>query len=495
MTAGQVVYVATAGYFTVASKGDSTHATLTNLGYTGNASPTTSITTGQAISPAGVLGATGATGPSGTGGAVTSVTAGSGLTGGTITTTGTIAIGTAGVTNAMLANPSATVTAGSGLTGGGTLTLGSSVSLAVDSASANTANKIVTRDASGNFAAGTITAGGFSGPLTGNVTGAVTGNASTATALAANGTNCSAGSYPLGVDANGNAESCTAAATGTVTSVGLSLPSSIFATGSNVTSSGNVSATLNTQSANTVFAGPGSGSAAAPTFRALGTVDVSPALYAGTSTGSANAHTIGLTPTPASIATGTQVNFLPGFANTGAATLAVTGVSGTPSITKNGTAALAGGELSTTAMARVIYDGTRWQLLNPQTPVPYYWFTNTQNSFATTGTEYIGPFGALNVPNATEGSALQLTVPTACTARNLRVVLSAGVGTGITMTFTLMKGAATTTLVATTSANGSTATDTTHTVALAAGDVIDIQATKSGTVTARTVSALSLECR
>jgi len=38
------------------------------------------------------------------------------------------------------------------------------------------------------------------------------GAAPTATALAANGTNCSAGSYPLGVDASGNSESCTVAA-------------------------------------------------------------------------------------------------------------------------------------------------------------------------------------------------------------------------------------------------------------------------------------------
>lgn len=36
------------------------------------------------------------------------------------------------------------------------------------------------------------------------------GNASTATALAANGTNCSSGNYPLGVDASGNVEDCTA---------------------------------------------------------------------------------------------------------------------------------------------------------------------------------------------------------------------------------------------------------------------------------------------
>jgi len=43
----------------------------------------------------------------------------------------------------------------------------------------------------------------------------LSGNASTATALAANGANCSAGQYPLGVDASGAAESCTADDTGT----------------------------------------------------------------------------------------------------------------------------------------------------------------------------------------------------------------------------------------------------------------------------------------
>ncbi len=61
--------------------------------------------------------------------------------------------------------------------------------------------------------AGTVTAGLFSGPLTGNVTG----NASTATALAANGSNCAAGSFPLGVDASGAAESCALVNTGLLT--------------------------------------------------------------------------------------------------------------------------------------------------------------------------------------------------------------------------------------------------------------------------------------
>ena len=52
-----------------------------------------------------------------------------------------------------------------------------------------------------NPATGTVTATIFSGALSGNAT--------TASALAANGANCSAGSAPLGVDANGAAESCT----------------------------------------------------------------------------------------------------------------------------------------------------------------------------------------------------------------------------------------------------------------------------------------------
>lgn len=47
--------------------------------------------------------------------------------------------------------------------------------------------------------------GGYEAPATN-----ITGNAATATALAANGTNCSAANFPLGVDASGNSESCTA---------------------------------------------------------------------------------------------------------------------------------------------------------------------------------------------------------------------------------------------------------------------------------------------
>jgi len=63
---------------------------------------------------------------------------------------------------------------------------------------------------------GVVTTGAqtFAGAKTfnGGIIGALTGNASTATtagALTANGTNCTAGNYPLGIDAAGNAEACT----------------------------------------------------------------------------------------------------------------------------------------------------------------------------------------------------------------------------------------------------------------------------------------------
>jgi hypothetical protein len=56
---------------------------------------------------------------------------------------------------------------------------------------------------------------------------------------------------------------------GTVTSVGMTVPSFLTVTGSPITTAGTLAVTLNTETANTVFAGPTSGGAAAPTFRTL----------------------------------------------------------------------------------------------------------------------------------------------------------------------------------------------------------------------------------
>lgn len=61
---------------------------------------------------------------------------------------------------------------------------------------------------------------------------------------------------------------------GGVSSVALSLPNVFTVSGSPVTSSGTLSATLATQPANRIFAGPGTGADASPSFRALVATDI-----------------------------------------------------------------------------------------------------------------------------------------------------------------------------------------------------------------------------
>jgi hypothetical protein len=86
--------------------------------------------TGLFVAGNGILTfATGQTFPGVGKGTVTKVDTGAGLTGGPITTTGTISIPTAGVSNAMLANSSVKVLAGTGLSGGGTVALGGTITL------------------------------------------------------------------------------------------------------------------------------------------------------------------------------------------------------------------------------------------------------------------------------------------------------------------------------------------------------------------------------
>lgn len=70
---------------------------------------------------------------------------------------------------------------------------------------------------------------------------------------------------------------------GTVTSIGISLPSIFCVSGSPVTSSGTIQASLCDEPANTVFAGPASGGANFPSFRSLSIGDM-PFSYSGNTT-------------------------------------------------------------------------------------------------------------------------------------------------------------------------------------------------------------------
>jgi hypothetical protein len=67
-------------------------------------------------------------------GTVTSVASGSGLTGGPITSSGTLSIATSGVTNAMLENSKVTLNSGTGISAPGAMTLGDTYTVSINTA-------------------------------------------------------------------------------------------------------------------------------------------------------------------------------------------------------------------------------------------------------------------------------------------------------------------------------------------------------------------------
>lgn len=117
--------------------------------------------------------------------------------------------------------------------------------------------------------------------------------------------------------------------------------------------------------------GLGSGSARTDSLTA-GQVQDS-ATQHGTVGGTANAITLTLTPAITAYAAGQRFSFVAGAVNTGAVTLNVSAV-GAKAITKNGTAALVGGEIANGALIEAIYDGTQFQLVsNNPTEATAFW--------------------------------------------------------------------------------------------------------------------------
>lgn len=85
-----------------------------------------------------------------------------------------------------------------------------------------------------------------------------------------------------------------------------------------------------------------------------------------TSTGAANAQAVANTVPIIALLRGAQQSMIPGFSNTGPCTLASDGLTAT-AVRANGRA-LVGGELQAGVAADLEYDGTVWQLLNPNLP-------------------------------------------------------------------------------------------------------------------------------
>jgi len=136
------------------------------------------------------------------------------LASGTATISTTIAANSVALGTDTTGNYVASITNGSFITGGDGGSEGAAITLAVDATSANTASKVVSRDSSGNFSAGTITAS-LSGnastaatlqttraiALTGDVTGTVNFNGGSDVSMT---TTIAANSVALGTDTTGN---------------------------------------------------------------------------------------------------------------------------------------------------------------------------------------------------------------------------------------------------------------------------------------------------
>ena len=132
---------------------------------------------------------------------------------------------------------------------------------------------------------------------------------------------------------------------------------------SNSASTGPVTATLANGAAHK-FWGNNTGSPTTPSYSSIGAQDVSPQEYIAGG-GTANAQTATLSPAATSLVAGLTLRWLPTAANTGATTMAVNGLTA-KNLTKCGTTALVANDLTTAAVAIATYDGTQFQLLNPQ---------------------------------------------------------------------------------------------------------------------------------
>jgi len=234
--------------------------------------------------------------------------------------------GTGTVTSVALALPSIMSVSGSPVTTTGTLT-GTLTTQAANSLFAGpisgagatpTFRALTTADIAG-LGVGTVTSVGMTVPSILSVTpSTITTSGSFALSLTTESANQIFAGPSSGAAATPTFRSLTSAdipalpyGTGTVTSVGLSLPSIFTVTGSPVTTSGTLTATLATETANYVFAGPTSGAASAPSFRALVSSDI-PSLPYGTVTSVTGTAPVvssgGTTPTISMAAANTTTN-------------------------------------------------------------------------------------------------------------------------------------------------------------------------------------------
>jgi hypothetical protein len=218
-----------------------------------------------------------------------------------------------------------------------------------------------------------------------------------------------------------------------VTSVAMSVPSFLSVAGSPITSSGTLAVSLATQSANTVFAGPSSGSAAAPTFRSLQASDISQALPPGYIDGFIlswnSATSISSSSGTCQVANGTSISSVSTLTLSGLSLSASTQYhvyaylnSGTPAIecvttapasAYNGTARAKTGDNSRRYLGSV--------LTNASSQIFYFQQNGNRISLGW-GNAGSAPQRALNSGTATTATTVTITVPITATHATLRFV-------------------------------------------------------------------------
>lgn len=193
------------------------------------------------------------------------------VSGSPITTSGTLAV--------TLANQNANIVFAGPASGGATTpTFRALVAADLPLATSGAFGAVKPDNTTISISSGVISvAGGSLGitQLTGDVT-AGPGSGSQAATLANSGVTAATYTYAtIHVDAKGRITSASNGTTpGTVSSVAMTVPSFMSVSGSPITSSGTLGVTFNTQSANLIFGGPSSGTAAVPTFRSLVPADL-----------------------------------------------------------------------------------------------------------------------------------------------------------------------------------------------------------------------------
>lgn len=153
-----------------------------------------------------------------------------------------------------------------------------------------------------------------------------------------------------------------------------------------------------------------------------------------TSAGSANAQTVTNTRQIGALFTGLRARFVPGFTNTGAMTFAPDGLSA-KNVFANGVAAIAGMVVSGVP-ADMVYDGTQWNLINPQRSTGSFTITLTGMSSGGTGT--------VNYAILQDGKTILIAINSAITGNSNATTMT---GTGIPSTLATASGSSRVTLL------------------------------------------------